>query len=317
MPSASSEIGGAFSIFVFSYNRPRFLDNCIASILRHAPGVPIRVLDDQSSDPAVPQVLRKWRRDEGIEVIETGRPEGGLRGGLYDNMQRAYERGLADGCSLALFVQDDMQLVRSVSSTDVAAIGNHFDACPNAIELQVTFRKAMYRARDAGRFEVDRTGCVYLDEGKLGPARHYSDVGIFHLARMKERGWVFEQGEAENNRRAAAIGSVLGCYAYPFMMYLPFPHGVYYRRRRALLRACEWWIGAGFHPYLDLTADRLAKLHDRPLCELPFAEDYLEAEGLRKAAPWVFGGAIIGAIERGGAFGRMAGMAGRIVKTLS
>ena len=317
MASALSKRGGAFSIFVFSYNRPRFLDNCIASILRHAPGVPIHVLDDHSSDPAVPRVLSKWRREAGIEVIETGRPNGGLRGGLYDNMQRAYERGLADGCQLALFVQDDMQFVRSVSSQDVAAIGDYFDAYPDAIELQVTFRKAMYRARDAGRFEVDRTGCVYLDLKKLGPARHYSDVGIFHLPRMKERAWAFEPGEAENNRRAAAYGLVLGGYAYPFMMYLPFPDSEYYRRRRVLLRACEWWIGAGFHPYLDLSPDRLARLLDRPLCEPPVAEDYLEAEGLRRAAPWVFGGAIIGAIERGGAFGRMAGAAGRIVKTLS
>src|SRR5690606_32646020 len=47
----------ALHFWVFSYNRAEFLSNCVASIELCAPGWPIHIFDDHSSDPETRAVL--------------------------------------------------------------------------------------------------------------------------------------------------------------------------------------------------------------------------------------------------------------------
>lgn len=306
------------AVYVFSYNRPRFLDNCLESIQRHAPGAEVYVLDDDSPDPGVAKVLRRWTERRAVEVIPRGATALGLHGGLYNNMQRAFEHGANKGLDLGLFIQDDMQLNRDVTAEDLRDIEAYFAQTPNTIEMYVCFFKAMYHAQNRDQFVVDETRKAYFNKSAATSApSSLCDVGVFHFGRMKDLRWSFEQGEGENNRKARGHALTIGYSLHPFMMYLPFPHTEYYRSKSLLLRAAEWWVGAGFHPYAPMSPERLKRLFARDPAELPEAELYLEAPGFDKPAPWIFGGAVIGMIEMGGLQGWIAGKAGRIIKTVN
>jgi len=305
------------NIYVFSYNRPQFLENCLSSIQRHAPGAGVHVLDDNSVDPGVAEVLDKWMRKRSVKVIPPGMTTLGLHGGLYNNMQRAFDHGLDSGADIGLFIQDDMQLVREITPQDIAVARNYFSLTPNALEMNVLFFKEMYRENNNGSYSLDTSLNIYhsKDWGRTAPAC-FCDVGIFHFGRMKELSWSFEQGEGENDEKAQKYSLTMGCYAFPFMMNLPFPKTEYYRSKLLLLRAFEWWVGAGFFPYDPMAPSDVTRLFQRDLAKLPEAEQFLRPRGLNRPGPWIFGGAVIGVIELGGIRGRIAGLAGRTIKTV-
>jgi glycosyltransferase involved in cell wall biosynthesis len=303
-------------VYVFSYNRPQFLDNCLASIQRHSPGARVRVFDDDSRDPGVAEVLERWREQHSVRLIPRGAATAGLHGGLYNNMQRAFETGVSEGVELALYIQDDMQLVRDIRDFDIDNAKRYFATTPNTIELYVSYFKEMYRHINKDGFDFDNESKVYLSRvpRKTAPGT-FCDVGFFHFGRMKELAFSFAQGEGENAEKMLGSSFVMACYAYPFMMNLPFPKTEYYRSKQFLLRAAEWWVCAGFYPYEPMSPAKVAGLLERDLETLPEAEDYLSAQGLDKPGPWIFGGAIIGMIEIGGVRGWIAGKAGRLIKT--
>lgn len=302
-------------IYVFSYNRPQFLDNCLTSILRHAPGARVNVFDDNSSDPRVAEILKKSAQDDSIEVISYDRNVFGLHGGLYNNMQRAYEHGQINGVDIALFIQDDMQLVRDVTNVDLYNMRRYFAETPTAIQMYVSFFKAMNRDNTAEQLYISPECPAYFNNTSSRWAAFFCDVGVFHFGRMRDLHWKFEQGEGENNAKAQMCRLSLGYYHYPFTMYLPYPTTEYYRVKPLLLRAAEWWVGSGFYPYDPMSFADVQRLFQRELTALPEAEAYLIPRGLDKPAPWLFGGAIIDLIQSGGVRGWIAGKSGRIIKT--
>jgi len=307
-----------FTVYVFSYNRPRFLDNCLDSIRLHAPGAEVYVLDDHSPDPGVAEVLERWRARHSVKIIPRGPTTAGLHGGLYNNMQRAFEMGVSQGVELALYIQDDMQLVRDITDFDIDNAKRYFSTTPNSVELHVSYFKEMYRHLNEGGFDVDAERKILLSRApsKTAPGT-FCDVGFFHFGRMKELSFSFAQGEGENARQMLDSSFVMACYAYPFLMNLPFPVTEYYRSKHFLLRAAEWWVGAGFYPYESMSPAKLTQLFERDPATLPEAENYLSARGLERGGPWIFGGAVIGMIEIGGVQGWIAGKAGRIIKTMN
>ncbi|WP_158271718.1 glycosyltransferase [Methylosinus sporium] len=302
-------------IYVFSYNRPQFLDNCLTSISRHAPGARVRVFDDNSSDPRVAEILKKKAESDSIEVILHDGNVFGLHGGLYCNMQRAYEHGLTNDVDIALFIQDDMQLVRDVTNSDLCNIRGYFAETPDAIQIYVSFLKAINHDKTVDQLHISRRCVAYLNNTSSKWAAFFCDVGIFHFGRMKNLQWKFEPGEGENNAKAQIDRLCLGYYAYPFMMYLPYPTTEYYRVKPLLLRVAEWWVGSGFYPYDPMSPADVQRLFQRELTELPEAEAYLAPRGLDKPEPWLFGGALIDLIQTGGVQGWIAGKLGRIIKT--
>jgi len=303
-------------VYVFSYNRPQYLENCLASIQRHSPGARVRVLDDDSSDPGVAEVLERWREHHSVCLIPRGVTTSGLHGGLYNNMQRAFETGVSEGVELALYIQDDMQLVRDITDFDIDNAKRYFAATRNTIELHVSYFKEMYRLNNKDGFEFDNRSKIYLSRAARRTSPHtFCDVGFFHFGRMKELSFSFVQGEGENAKKTLDSSFVMACYAYPFMMNLPFPSTEHFRKKHLLLRAAEWWVQAGFYPYEPMSPEKVASLFERDVETLPEAEDYLCVRGLDRPGPWIFGGAIISMIEIGGVRGWIAGKAGRVIKT--
>jgi glycosyltransferase involved in cell wall biosynthesis len=272
-------------IFVFSYNRGRYLRNCLQALRRHAPDYPVTVMDDGSDDPEVHAALQEV--SDWVDVVHCRGDPTAYLGGLYGNMQRALGIAAEKGQKLALFIQDDMQVVRDLEARDEAHWQRYFEAFPAAIELATNFLKPNRRANSLD-LEIDREVPVYFRDPQLSRRAHFAAVGLFNVERLAEQGWEFAASEGENERQARGLGQRLGLTPYPFMMWLPNAASSKFRRRGLLHRFAEWYRGAGFYPYTGLPQETVSWLWQRDVAELPIAKEILSPEGLDREALWLF-----------------------------
>ena len=124
-------------VFVFSFNRGRFLLNCIKSIDSFLDGFEVVIVDDESTDKDTQNVLaavsKRHRVLKNDGVGEYEEKTGGLAGSMNMAMAYAAERGY----EYALFIQDDMQLVRPVLNEDFSNISSYFDKIINTMHIQI------------------------------------------------------------------------------------------------------------------------------------------------------------------------------------
>lgn len=263
-------------VFVFSYNRGKYLRNCLESLRRHAPACPVTVVDDGSRDRETRAVLAEYCQSARI-VVNDGSAASSL-GGLYGNMNWALSAATAEW---ALFVQDDMQLVRDITSADIDHIGRFFRAYPDAIEFQPCFAKGSTRAVVGDGLTVDENVPVFLRDTTKSNRAYFSAVGIFHANRVRERGIRLLDSEAKNEEYIAEVAAPIGLSPYPFMMWLPFAESVKFRHKGLLQRYAEWRARAGLYPFRALTDEEVEQLFRRDLAELPYAEKLLSLENER------------------------------------
>lgn len=302
-------------IYVFSYNRGRFLDNCLQSVAQCAPGWPMTVIDDRSRDPSTRSVLE--RVGQTTHVVHAG--EAGLQeaktGGLYNNMNYALSDAASQGYRYALFIQDDMQLVRKLTDEDVQAFGAYFDANPRSHQLQTCFMKAMFASRDDADTVVDESRTAYIRSSKpqgFGTFAAFSAVGLFSVERCIESFGAFLPGEHRNNDRAVALSLYMGLSAYPFMMWLPYPESHRGRRRSIPLQLVETLGGGGYHPYELMTDAAVRSLRDRAVTERPYAEHWLRCPTVADRPTWSFAGGLSNLRARGGWRRALADMLSRV-----
>lgn len=272
-------------VFVFSYNRGRYLRNCLASIARHMAGADVLVMDDDSDDPEVHNAVTEH---QGLARLVSTRARAGdaYLGGLYGNMQHALE--LSRDQSVVLFLQDDMQIVRDLGPEDMAHWERYFSSHSNTFQLHACFVKRKQVKSGRRLVDIDRDVPVYWRTLESGRRSYFSAIGVFHVERMRALDWRFEPSEGENNRKVRESGLSMGMTPWPFMMWLPNAESAKFRRRGLLHRFAEWRAGVGFYPYRPLTGEKLEWLLQRPLEELPVAEELLEPQGLDPGREWLF-----------------------------
>ena len=271
-------------IYVFSYNRGRFLRNCLNSILRHVPQYPITVIDDGSTDPEVSKVLKDFY--ERVTIVQSERKDKEqYLGGLYANMQYAIDN--PSGEKWALFIQDDQQIVRNIDRADIDHWEQFFDAYPEALELATNFLKANRRAGSL-RFKIDYEVPVYFRDSSVSRRTHFAATGLFHKERMRAVDWRFQVTEGWNEEMARNLGYKMGFSPYPFMMWLPNAESAKFQRKGFMHRFAEWYRGVGFYPYSDMTENEVAWLRGRDISELPLAQDILHPVGMRTDQLWLF-----------------------------
>lgn len=270
-------------IVVFSYNRGRYLHNCLDSLFRHAPQYPVTVMDDGSTDPAVDTALEAF--GERIRVIRNDRASTAYLGGLYANMQQALDD--RDGDDLALFIQDDQQIVRDLDERDEQHWKRFFAVHPEAVELATTFLKANRRPGSLN-FHIDPEVPVYFRDDSVSRRAHFAATGLFHTARLREADWGFMPTEGENNQQARELGVRMGFTPYPFMMWLPNAESSKFRRKSLLHRFAEWYREVGFYPYEPMTPSEVKWLYERDLSKLPLAQEVLRPTGMKEDQQWLF-----------------------------
>ncbi|PAV25877.1 hypothetical protein CF392_08775 [Tamilnaduibacter salinus] len=275
-------------VFVFSYNRGPHLHNCIASIERCAPGHRIVVFDDNSTDPETLDVLKTIR--ENHEVYSGAEKKGDQQhGGLYANMQRAFDMTSAQ--ELVLFLQDDTQMVRPLSESDLDTLWDYFDRFPKAGFLSPAFRCGITRKRVLNRFIYQPERNVYFCEHHSHKAQagiYYSDISVTRSDRLRSVGWTFKPDEYENERQCRANFDKMGYMYAPFAMWLPNAPAYRFKDKSFLFQLGERINQSGLYPYKIMDEAAVARLKSRPGPELAIAENHLSIDGKALKKPWIF-----------------------------
>lgn len=286
--------------YVFSFNRGEFLENCLKSFRTCAPGIKVTVLDDNSTDPHTIEVLSRLQDEVQVIQPQNGQTET-KTGGLYGNMNAALEIVHEANLKYALFIQDDMQLVRSLRSVDFEMIASFFEFNTNAIQYQTCFRRRNTSARLEKLAFLDASKTAFfLPDGAEEGKDNFSATGIFHVSRVKERLDKFVIGEGANSERCRDLGIKLGIASYPFMNWLPYPPSFRSKKRNTVHRALEHLGGAGFHPIEPMPSMTRESLLNKDPELIPIAEDWLSAPSAPRHDYWSTGGGEYNLLARGG-----------------
>lgn len=257
---------------VFCYNRPAVLENCLQSIADLCPEASVRIFDDNSSHPGMPGVFEKFGYP-----VENGPGGSGRHGGLYQNMQRAFEAAVDEGYDYFLTLQDDAQMVRPLSQEIIDEYQAVFDADENLVQIDPRF------ARLPGS-QIEICNDVKAFEDVNPRFRHYVDMGFFHVARLHKLGWSFSvenlvvPGEVTKAAEAAKLGMRKVSAFTPVLMHVPFPD--LYRNRIRLPRLSSFARKVFRFDYMS--EEEMAEMDARPLAEPPLFRKYLRLSNLTR-----------------------------------
>ncbi len=252
------------------------------------PDVRLTVVDDRSTDPATVAVLRSMPSDVRVlDAMHAGTPapsEAAVNGGLHANMQWFLDAHAS--CTVVLFMQDDMQLVRAVSATDLAEIGSIYEAFPRTAFIYPGFLAsrlgALDRVVDRNTLLPGAPSCSFAAQYEFGG---FFDVCLAHVPRLRAIHWCFGN-ELESSRTALRLFGPMRLLRRPFTAHLPAPP-TYRHRNRTLVQWFWEWRHTGLFPIDPLSPDAMARLHAAG-ADLPTAEALLTSSTFGRSHPWPY-----------------------------
>lgn len=278
---SGADFAARCAVAVFSCERGRHLENCVASVERHAPGARLTVWDDGSADPATLAALARIASRHRVRRLPAG--DSGHLGGLRAAMRAAIDEAAA-GSEWLLMLQDDQQIVRPLDGAETRALAAVFDGDPAVAQIVPQFfRGYTGQAALRARYPIDARLDAYESSGA-----GFADTGVLHPRRFAAFGTGMRESEGATSLAARAAGARLMMARDPWMMFCPWPNTV--RRRggrleKALRRINDLGVGAGVHPFADMDAGAVARLRARPIERFPTADEWLvSTPGLRR--PW-------------------------------
>jgi glycosyltransferase involved in cell wall biosynthesis len=272
------------TVAVFSYNRGAYLQHCLASIHRNMPFAVVRVYDDRSDDVETCAILAELE----VEVIQPSAVVKAQHGGLYANMQRALDHAETD---YLIIMQDDMQIVRPVDSTDLAAIAAIYADDPDCALVSPMFMKGAYAKKVLEQYvPAPQPRSYHTNPSIPKEAMRYafSDVCLIHVGRSRSAGFRIVEGEGHNEVQAKALFSRMPLMADPFAFYCPEVPTFRNRRRPLSGRLARRFYKPKGIGFVDMTQVETAAFRSRSLDHWPFAEDYLRPENPNARRPFVF-----------------------------
>lgn len=272
--------------WVFSYNRGNFLQHCIASIEQCAPGCAIRIFDDRSPDPETRQILEDLSGRHSVHYPADSGAQS-KHGGLYANMQAALT--LSGDEELVCFLQDDMQLVRTVTPEDIQRLEHFFATAAKPCFMRPTFLHHRNPVKDKRltRYDLERR-VYYVDRFKNSAGAFYSDVCLFRPKDLRAVGWAFVPREANNERQARERLAQMAYWRDPFASWLPNVPAFRGKARTWALRMAEKKRRCGFYPLAYMTPEQTQAFLLRDDQTLPYAEDFLQVRDGDLPKPWIY-----------------------------
>jgi glycosyltransferase involved in cell wall biosynthesis len=285
-----SLVGLRVIVFVFHYNRGRFLENALRSIDLHI-RAPVIIVDDGSTDKESLEILDRFSKTYQVFIKPAQGSSDRVTGGLHANMQWALSFASQQGAELALMVQDDMQIVRDVLRDDINVVTNAFNIPDASFVLQTCFLKA----NSAGRLDDNTMREVIpgiyertkTDAGvRAGKCFSYADTGFFSVPLFQKLMGTMKAGEKSKELAAHEKGLRLRFMANPFMHFLPLPSDLSKRDRRWQDRLSDYLAGANIHPVRSMTEEQATYFIERNKSIMPYAEDFLEVPTLPRCNYW-------------------------------
>lgn len=272
--------------WVFSYNRGNFLKNCVASIEHCAPGFPIRIFDDHSTDAETRSVLDDLAQRHRV-FYPNVEGEQTKHGGLYANMQNAFAISADD--DLVCFLQDDTQLVRPVTEEDMRRFEHFFTISAKPCFIQPAFLHGRNRKKDNSLTRYNHELDVYhVDRLKNSAGAFYSDICLFRVGDLRKVGWQFVQREAGNERQARERLAQMAYWRDPFVVWLPNVPAFRGKKSTLALRLAQRLRRSGFYPLDYLSAEQNRVFVERPVSAFPYAEDFLQVRNGPISQPWIY-----------------------------
>ena len=285
---AATDLNGDVEIAIFSYNRPAYLKNCVASVQRHLPQARLRVFDDNSDDPELIAYLATL--PDGT-VVQPDKQSGHARhGGLYPNMQRAFDSATA---RYLLMLQDDTQVVRELDQSDFDAIDTVFSEDPNCAFLAVTFLRGARETRYHRLLTPDTARGVYdtpalPDQPDYAKRIAYFDISLWHVERLREAQWQVQNSEHDNVLQARAMFSTMPHLAAPFVFHVPEVPVYRHRTQTLAARLARRIVGTDPKRFVPMTGPEVAAMKARDLSHWPIAEDFLICVDPKVRRPFVY-----------------------------
>lgn len=279
----------SIEVVIFSFNRGRLLRNCVMSVRELMPDVPITVFDDRSTDKETSAILEGFNR-EGLAKILTPQASRDTRegctphGGLYENIQSFLD--VHARSSLALFLQDDTQIVRRFTQHDRWMLDRIFSDYPQAAFIYPAF---LTHDRYYSEFvDLASLATVALSFSFLYDYEYsgYFDICVAHISRLRNTCWQFGD-ELQTSLSARKRFGPMRLMRQPFVAHLPSPPT--YRNRGQTLTQRAWeWFRAGLYPVDSLSDSNLQRLS---LMKDPFptAGSFLTSKSFWGSHPWPIG----------------------------
>lgn len=286
--------------YVFSYNRGYFLENCLASLERFTTDFfDLVIIDDGSTDQKTVDVLKKYSQQ--CKIFFPKKAEGYLKtGGLYKNMNFALQDAQTNKVDFALFIQDDMQVVRKICKKDMERVQIFFNQNLDSAQLYTCFLKKCNKKWDDENTLLDISKNAYFRPID-GPRRSsFSAIGLINVQRFMKIFGKLKQSEHHNDIMGREKKLKMGLYVYPFMMWLPFPISYRGGKRSFYHRIKEVIAKSGFYPYEEMSMLSQDRLFHRSLEHRPYAEDFLSCPPVQYMKQWSFTGVNYAFVEMGG-----------------
>lgn len=271
-------------VVIASYNRGRFLAHCVETIKHCLPYAEISIRDDLSDDPETLDVLQRLSASHA--VYRGHGVNDGKHGGLYGHMQEALDAAKSD--TLLMYLQDDVQVVRPVPPSEIAAIAALFANEPELGFVSPTFIPTSGKGRSSDSdFTLAADASVFWPRAaKRSAGVYYSDINICLPARLRQINWRFGRREPDCNALAQKYFRSMAIPVLPFVAWLPLVPAYRGKRKTWALMQAERQRNAGFYPFRLLTQDDIERLRARQPVTPPWAEDLLELADSTLAKPW-------------------------------
>lgn len=280
-----------FVVYVFSYNRGIFLENCLGSIKESLGDFPVCIIDDNSDDPITVAILSGVSQKFSLIRNANTNSYEVKTGGLAGCMNIAIAHAKNNGYDYAIFIQDDMQFVRPFESYERAEIARYFHVVQNSIQISTSFIRRLSADTFLEDHETNLAAGAYIrDTHREHGKSNFSATGVFNVQRFHDVFKKFEVGEGNNSEKARRLGLTCGRALFPFMCWLPYPLSHRGKRRSLGHRVFEWFGRSGYYPIRMMSDMEIKRFKERDPLILPLMEEFLEAPDAPRKDVWSTGG---------------------------
>ena len=270
-------------VAIFSYNRGKYLRNCVESVSQNMPGVKVTIYDDNSDESDTVAYLRSL----GKSVVYSRKFNTSRHGNLYTNMQTALSAAKAP---ILLFLQDDCQVIRSVTNKDLKNVRAAFEE-PAVAFLRPQLMKQSNYKRFKDSMTADAESRTYVpntefSEGTFGNS--YSDLVLCDVAKLRMANWRFSDNERTNQIQAQSKFKYMPLMADGFVFYCPEVPS--YRNRKLFLasKLVQDGLKGSISTYYVLSEDQNNKFRNRSIDIWPVAEEFLMPTNPKVVKPFVY-----------------------------
>jgi len=279
-------------VYIFTYNRLQYLKNAIDSVEKFFPYEEIYIVDDGSDDPEMLSFIQ--RNQNNYHFILPNGEQCLDRGGLYYNLNYCINHAAMNNYGHVLFMFDDLQMVRSVSESEISKdIQFLLENSSSIFCIDASFfpLSEKFVGIEQG-LHIKKEYYLPNDEFESGVYR-FSEVGFFSVENFIKLMGKFENSEKLNQQKCKERNLLVAHACFPIGSRLPFQEYKRRGRNKKAIALLNQVSKRGFYPFEEMTETQIDALFAREKTQLAYAEKWLRAPGVPQNI-WSFWGESFG-----------------------